>query len=448
LKKNSGSQSLKKNLILSLSLLICITLTVVYLISFFATRKEINEVFDANMVKSSRLIFGLIKNGSAKKNEGDLSFNFDAELEQKIFSHHKYRIHSQAWREGKLIYNSDDTLFAQTPVSEGFSDIVINDREWRGFSFYDTKSRIRILILEEHYIRNELSLEILFSLMAPLLFSFVPLLAIIITTVNRKLLTLNVLAVKIQKMSGSSLEQFRSDNVPLELKPFVKSFNQLLVRLSESMESERRFTDYAAHELKTPLAAIKIQGQLILRNKNKEREKEYLENLIDGINRASHMVNQLLTLSRLEPENKNIEKEKFDLIKTAEFILQNYEEKMSAKNLSYELHGEESMIEANKIYIEILLRNLIDNAVKYSFEDSKIDVKISAKKIKISNHGAEISASEREKIFDKFYRTNHDVKNEMSCGLGLSIVKKIVDMHGGNVVFESKSGINSVRITF
>ena len=107
------------------------------------------------------------------------------------------------------------------------------------------------------------------------------------------------------------------------------------------------------------------------------------------------------------------------------------------------------MIEANKIYIEILLRNLIDNAIKYSTENSKIDVRISAKKIKISNHGPEISEEEREKIFDKFYRTNnYDLKNEMSCGLGLAIVKKIVDMHGGNVVFESKNGINSVRITF
>lgn len=401
------------------------------------------------MVKSSRLIFGLIKNGSAKKNEGDLSLNFDSESGEKVFHHYKYRVHSQAWRAGKLIYNSDNALVAPIPDSEGFVDCTINKIDWRGFSFYDEKSHIRILILEEHYIRNELSLEILFSLMAPLLFSFVPLLLIIITTVNNKLKTLNLLAIKIQKMSGSSLEQFQDDNVPLELKPFVKSFNQLLVRLADSMESERRFTDYAAHELKTPLAAIKIQAQLVLRNKNKEREKEYLENLIDGINRASHMVNQLLTLSRLEPENNNIEKEKFDLAKTAQFVLQNYEEKMAEKKLTFELHGAEAMIEANKIYIEILLRNLIDNAIKYSTENSKIDVKISVKKIKISNHGPEISEEEREKIFDKFYRTNnYDLKNEMSCGLGLAIVKKIVDMHGGNVVFESKNGINSVRIDF
>jgi two-component system, OmpR family, sensor histidine kinase QseC len=447
LRKNRSSQSIKKSLIIALSTLIGITLIAVYLISFFATRKEINEVFDANMVKSSRLIFGLMKNGSIKENEGDLSLSFDSELEQKVFHHYEYRIHSQAWKNGKLIYNSDENLIVPIPENDGFSDIAMNERDWRGFSFYDEKSHIRILVLENHHIRNALSLEILLSLIVPLLFSFIPLLTIIITTINGKFKILDLLAVKIQKMSGNSLEQFRDNNVPLELKPFVKSFNQLLTKLADSMESERRFTDYAAHELKTPLAAIKIQAQLLLRNKNKDREKEYLENLIDGTNRASHMVNQLLTLSRLEPENRNIEKEQFDLAKTAEFILQSYEGKMSTKNLTAEFNSTESVIKANKIYIEILLRNLIDNAIKYSTKGSNICVNISAKKIKISNHGAAISKEERAKIFNKFYRTNHsDLENEMSCGLGLAIVKKIVDIHQGNVVFESKGGVNMVRI--
>jgi len=429
--------------------LIGVTLIAVYLTSFFATRKEINEVFDANMVKSSRLIFALIKNEKVKKNEGDLSLNFDDELEQKIFHRYEYRIHSQAWKDGKLIYNSDNNLVVAIPENDGFSNIKIDKKDWRGFSFYDAKSRIRILVLEKHHIRNELSLEILFSLIVPLLLSFIPLLLIIISTVNKKLKTLNLLAIKIQKMSGNSMEKFHDINVPLELKPFVKSFNQLLEKLSQSMESERRFTDYAAHELKTPLAAIKIQAQLLLKNKNKEREKEYLENLIDGINRASHMVSQLLTLSRLEPENKNIEKEKFDLAKSTEFVLQNYEEKMATKNLTVEFQAIKSEIEANKIYIEIMLRNLIDNAIKYSPKGNKIYVKILEQKIKISNHGAEISEEDRQKIFDKFYRTDYsDSENEMSCGLGLAIVKKIVDMHEGTITFESQNGINSVTIYF
>jgi signal transduction histidine kinase len=161
------------------------------------------------------------------------------------------------------------------------------------------------------------------------------------------------------------------------------------------------------------------------------------------------MVSQLLTLSRLEPENKNIEKEKFDLAKSAEFILQNYEEKMATKNLTVEFQAIKSTIEANKIYIEIMLRNLIDNAIKYSPKGNKIYVEILEQKIKISNHGAEISEEDRQKIFDKFYRTNYsDPDNEMSCGLGLAIVKKIVDMHEGTIVFESQNGINSVTIYF
>lgn len=400
------------------------------------------------MVKSSRLIFGLVKQGLAQENEDDLSEIFDEALGQKIFHRYEYRIHSQAWKNGKLIYNSDHNLNAAMPENEGFSDILINEDDWRGFSFYDEKSHIRILVLEKHSIRNKLSIEILFSLLVPLLLSFVPLLLIIITTVNKKLKTLNLLAVKIKKMSGNALEEFRDSRVPLELKPFVKSFNQLILRLADSMEAERRFTDYAAHELKTPLAAIKLQAQLLQRNQNREKEKEYLENLIEGINRASHMISQLLTLSRLEPENKNIEKEQFDLAKTAQLILENYAEKIAAKNLAIEFRGDESMIEANKIYIEILLRNIIDNAIKYSSKDSKIILEVWGKKIKISNQGAEISTEECRKIFNKFYRINYaESDQEMSCGLGLAIVKKIVDIHQGHVEFASKAGINSLQIT-
>jgi two-component system sensor histidine kinase QseC len=449
LKKNSEPQSIKKNLIIALSTLICVTLIAVYLISFFATKKEINEVFDANMVKSARLIFGLVTNGIAKENDSDFSLTFDTELEQRIFHHYEYRMHSQAWRDGKLIYDSSSNLTVPMPENEGFSDIIIEKKNWRGFSFYDEKSHIRILVLEKQRIRNKLALEILFSLIVPLLISFIPLLLIIITTVNKKFKILNILAIKIQRMSGNSLEQFRSENAPLELRPFVKSFNKLVIKLADSMEAERRFTDYAAHELKTPLAAIKIQAQLLLKNKNKEREKEYLEDLIEGINRASHLISQLLTLSRLEPENKNIGKEQFDLAKTAEFIVKNYAEKMSEKNLTLEFNCAESPITANKIYIEILLRNLIDNAVKYSVKGGKIHIEISSEKIEISNNGAEISKEDQSKIFNKFYRANYsDSENEMSCGLGLAIVKKIVEMHEGKVVFRSQDGINSVQIIF
>ena len=111
------------------------TLIAVYLTSFFATRKEINEVFDANMVKSSRLIFALIKNEKVKKNEGDLSLNFDDELEQKIFHRYEYRIHSQAWKDGKLIYNSDNNLVVAIPTNDGFSDIEINKKIGAIFHF-------------------------------------------------------------------------------------------------------------------------------------------------------------------------------------------------------------------------------------------------------------------------------------------------------------------------
>jgi len=243
-------------------------------------------------------------------------------------------------------------------------------------------------------------------------------------------------------------------DTPIELKPFVNSFNALLARLSESMESERRFTDYAAHELKTPLAAITIQAQLLLKNKNEEKREEYLNDLIHGINRTTHMVNQLLTLTRLEPEDKNIEKENFNLRNLLEAVLKNYLTDIAQKNLQVEiicdLAEKKLSIEANKTYIEIMIRNLVDNAVKYSSSDKKIMIYLTEKNhllhLKITNHGAEISAQDRQKIFNNFYRVSSNVDNDQGCGLGLAIAKKIIDLHGGSISFESESNLNSVNI--
>jgi two-component system sensor histidine kinase QseC len=445
--KNKAPKSIKRDLIVALSTLIGATLIVVYLISFFETRAEINEVFDANLVKSSKLIFSLVKNEIVEEEDDNFAMSSDSELEQKIFHRYEYRIHSQAWRDGQLIYTSDNNFSVPKPDYDGFEDIQIEKTNWRGFSFYDEKTHIRILVLEKHEIRNKLSIEILFSLIIPLLISFIPLFLIIIATVKTKMRALDRIAIKVEKMSSKSLEQFRDNSVPLELKPFVKSFNKLIFKLSESMEAERRFTDYAAHELKTPLTAIKIQAQLLAKNKNKDKEKEYLENLIEGINRAAHMINQLLTLSRLEPENKNIEKEKFELSDLINSLLPYYREKAAAKNLEIIFLEKKFAIEANKFYIEILLRNLIDNAIKYSSVGGEINIELSAKKLRISNSGAEISAEDQTKIFDKFYRINRaNTENEMSCGLGLSIVKKIVELHNGAVFFTSVKGINSVVV--
>jgi len=446
-------KSIKKNLIVRLYSLIALTLSITYFSSFLNTKREIAEVFDADMIKSAKLIFTVIQHDSFVKN----STNLDIALQQKILNRYEYQIHSQAWKNNKIIFNSGENLNLVEPSYEGFLDLEIKGNKWRSFSFFDQNSQIKILVLEQYDIRKELASEIFFSLSIPLFISFIPLFFIIFSVVKNELKSLNSLARKIARISSSNIKSFTNPHVPLELRPFLKSFNALLIKLSDSMESEKRFTDYAAHELNTPLAAIKIQAQLLANNQNPQKATEYLQDLIAGVNRATHLIEQLLTLSRLQVDDKNFLQEKFCVANLTNSILKNYYNKIAEKNLKIEFlkeeNEEEFVITANRFYIEILISNLIDNALKYCINCGLIKISISKNLeniiFKISNDGEKISDEEIAKIFHNFYRANKTShRYEITgSGLGLAIAKKIVDLHSGSISFKSHNAINSVIVS-
>lgn len=433
--------SIKKNLIIKLYCLIALALCITYFSSFLNTKKEISEVFDADMIKSAKLIFSVVRHESFIKNNKHL----DEELKQKILNRYEYKMHAQAWKKDKLIYNSGENFELKNPDYQGFRDVGLDGKKWRSFSFYDEESQIKILILEKNSIRKNLISDIIFSLLIPLFISFILLFLIIISVVKNEMKPLELLARKIEEISSETLKKFKNPYVPLELQPFLKSFNSLLERLSNSMESERRFTDYAAHELNTPLTAIKIQAQILATNKNSEKAEEYLQDLLAGIDRAAHLVDQLLTLSRLEVDNKNFAKEKINLKSLIESAIKNHEK----IQFFCEEKDENFVIKANKFYLEILFKNLIDNALKFGDKNQIISISLEKKSttiiFKISNFGEQISSEEIMKIFDNFYRTNSS-QNHSGCGLGLAIAKKIVDLHAGKISFISQNNVNCVEV--
>ena len=241
--KKPQRKSIKRKLILTLSSIIFVTLTITYLISFFSAKAEVREVFDAHLIKSSKLIFGLIHHEVDKKENLNFFVDFNFAIQQKFFEPNENKIHFQAWKNDQMIYSSDEKISTE-PDYEGFRDVMINKASWRSFSFYDAESGIRILVSEKNSLRKELILNVLFSLFIPLLISLVPLFFIITTTINRNLNPLQRLAFRMKKMSTKTLHKFEDKNIPLEFKPFVDSFNSLLARLKDSLESEQRFTDY------------------------------------------------------------------------------------------------------------------------------------------------------------------------------------------------------------
>lgn len=453
-------KSIKQDLIIAIFSLVIAILVAVHLASFFNTRHKIKESFDANLIKSAKLMFGLMEHEVGE--EKDLNFlsnDIDPQLQKKLFHHYEYEIHSLIWKGNYLVYKSNDIQKLAIPQSEGFSNIMIHNKKWRGFSFYDPKSDIRILVLEEYKVRNELIYDILLSLLMPLLLAFLPLFLVIGNIVNRKLKPLDQLAKQIEEMSAQTIKKLPDSNLCVELKPFINAFNALMARLIKSIESERNFTNYAAHELKTPLATLSVEAHLLITNKDKTKQEEYAQNFLHSLNRINHLVSQLLTLARLDSDNFNIEKEPFNLLKISKEIIHNNMDKLAKRKLRIhfecDLKEDDLVINANKTYIEIMLGNLIDNAIKYSTQNSDITISISKQahklKFNISNIGEEIFPSQINKIFNNFYRINRlsaKENNNSGCGLGLAIAKKIADIHLAKIAFHSKNNFHQVELLF
>lgn len=441
--------SLKLKLFINISFLVSLTLLITSAVSFVAARNEIREVLDADMAESAKLILKIAKynpnqNFLLEKNE---------EIEEKIFHKFEKEIHLQVWKKDKLIHDSDKGFFIEKPQDEGYSNLEINGEKWRKFCLRDDKSNLTILILERDKVRHQLILQILASLFIPLIFSFPAILIVIWSSIKSRLEGFSKLSYEIEKISANTLLPFSNQDLPVEVEPLINSLNIMIARLDDAMESERRFTNYAAHELRTPLAAIKAQTQLLLRNKDQEKAAEYLQDLVKGVDRMTHLINQILVLSRLEPENNNITKEKIDLVALMNNLLKEHHDLIDKKHLKilFNFKGE-FIIFGNKTYFEIMLNNLLDNALKYSVADKEIIVDFEEGEeeiiLRITNFGEEISADEIGKLFEKFYRARGN--QVVGCGLGLAIVKKIIELHGGVVKFfsvqENGLGKNMVEL--
>ncbi len=426
----SAKYSLKTRLFLTISALVTLILLLAGLIGFFCAKKEIHEIFDAEMAKSAKLIVRFFDE------EKDFSSSNEEEIQNKFFHKFEKEIHLQVWHEAELIYDSEKDLTVEKPTAEGYNDILIENKKWRSFALFDEENKLTVLILEQYKIRYELILEILAALFLPLILSFIPISIFILSSINLHLNPLQKLAKEIEKISANTLTSFSKKDLPIEIRPLINSLNITISRLSESMESEKRFTNYAAHELRTPLAIIRAQSQFLLRNKDKKIEVEYLENLVLAIDRMTHMVNQILVLSRLEPENNDMVKQNVDLLDLTNEVVAQHRNFLEQKNLQVEIDGSKKNIFGNKTYLEIMLNNLLTNAMKYGVEGSLIKIKITQHNFSISNLGKKISDEEIKKIFDRFYRISKE--DQVGCGLGLSIVKKIAELHQMKVKFISE----------
>lgn len=273
--------------------------------------------------------------------------------------------------------------------------------------------------------------------------------------VGRGLASIGNITKEVANREPSHLEPVNLQFVPQEIKPMIDELNKLFYRLQEGFEREKRFAADAAHELRTPLAAIKTQAQVALRTNDMNQKNESLKKLITSVNRTTHIVQQLLTMSRLLPDSPHVtDFEQVNLVRVTRDMLTMLAPKAIEKQIELEFHAD---IQAprflgNSTAICILIRNLVDNAIRYTPNHGQIVVRVSHENnralLEIADTGPGIPASLHKRVFERFFRVlGHSCSGS---GLGLAIVKEIAELHQAQIELDAPhdhSGL-IVRIFF
>ena len=255
--------------------------------------------------------------------------------------------------------------------------------------------------------------------------------------VNRSIQPLNNLVGELRSRQADNLSPINLP-VPKETQPVVDSVNYLFERVRNAIAREQRFTADAAHELRSPLAALKVQTE-VLAMSDTDEQPYHIHQIQQSITRAEHLVSQLLTLAKIDPTHGLENKQSIDWLILSNQVL-NYinlaarEKRIQLKRNSYADHP--LPLQGNAELILLMLRNLLDNAVRYSPSNSQVELNLYADKIEIRDQGAGIADEHMSKIKERFYRPAG--QNEQGSGLGLSIVEQVAVLHGLSVVFENR----------
>lgn len=468
--------SLRKYLLISILLILSTVGGATIWSSYRESLYEVQELFDAQLARSARVLLGLtiteaetghlgelqhliLENRLIQENNNGEHHEIEDQVgkEKKAFGHYyELKLAFQVWdQHGNLVLRSANTpLEPLSDIEQGYSDKHLGNTQWRVFGLWNKQRTYRVLTAERHDVRMELVEKIIHRLLLPFLL-LLPILAWLLwIAVGRGLQPLTRVADEVASRHSQHLDQLNEESVPEEIKPLVQALNRLFKTLHAAFEKERRFTSDAAHELRTPLAALKTHAQLAMRATSDTDRQHALKQLLAGIDRASHVVDQLLDLARIEPQvserlgpDESIDLHKLVVDVTSDLI-------SLAMGRKIDISVEESdvlPIIGDRIGLSILLRNLLDNALRYTPESGQVRVAFKHHDqdtcILVEDSGPGIAQADRERVFERFYRGEGE--QQSGCGIGLSIVKQVVDRHGATITLgESELGGLKVEVCF
>lgn len=460
--------SIRTYLLINLLLSVTLITSLAIIGNLFLAHKDIQVQLDAQLIRSTLRLEAYFSAQFTKKELSSIQIRLENENSYlkmlRYIPHIKIApikqatesLEFQIWnKKGELVLHSKSA--PRTPFSTGtigLSTLWIGSQSWRVSTGYDATNQWTIMVAERADYRQKLENRLTQDSIIVMLITY-PFLGLLIwIIVGRGLDTLKRVAKEVHRRAPTYLKPVDLESVPSEIEPLVRELNSLFSRLQNAFDREKRFTADAAHELKTPLAAISAQTQVALRANGDEEKKQALLKVLSGVRRSTHVVQQLLTLSRMEPEAGLSDTAPVNIAEQAVDTARMLAPVAIQKNIELELLAPESKatIDGNATAIGILIRNLIDNAIRYSPKDCFVKVNILEDNqhvtLIVTDNGPGIPENLRKRIFERFFRV---IGNQATgSGLGLSIVQQIAKLHNAEIQLTTpESGIGTeFRIIF
>lgn len=419
--------------------------------------KTVNDIFDERMVESSELLLSQAMHEwreAARRGEHEHEDKEDDEDdEDDDKEEHESRIQMPSRDlllplryeilspSGRTIVRSPGMPQAPGKLREpGYANDVQSGETWRFYTAVDRKHGIRATVAEPVIRRESLRRRLALRILLPLVIAM-PVLAVMCWIVVRR--GLSPLRVFSNQIEGSDVAHLKavSGILPAELIPLASALNELLDRLRLAMDRERRFTADAAHELRTPLAALKAQVEVAMQVHDDRSRNEALRKISAEVDRASHLITQLLVLARLDPAAAEAVPSTYqdvDLRPLLAAALADATPAALEKDIEVGLEGSEhAIVRGDAPLLRILFANLIDNAIRYGRRGGRVEVTLSnpppggVTRVSVADDGPGVSPDVIPRIFDRFYRVPGVA--EMGSGLGLSIVRRIAESHRATV---------------
>ena len=332
------------------------------------------------------------------------------------------------------------------PKQPGFHEVVSTSALWHVFVL--KSDEIWITVAERHDVRAEMADEISFSILTPLIIGGILLIIIMNLIILRSLKPLSTLSADISSRDPVSLEPITLRDAPTELEPVVTELNHLLTRVHEAFSREQRFIDSAAHELRTPIAAVQLHIQNALSAQDLVSQRSSTESALVAARRATKLADQLLFYSRITASAGMEQRESVSLCDVVMNVREMIAPILGERHQSIEISCDTSdKILADSEKAERLIRNLIENASQYGESPGIIGCRVMQKKgemlLVVENDGVPIPDQEKQRVFIPYYRILGT--GSSGSGLGLAIVEEIIRQFGGSIRVEDKSPNNGAR---